>query len=941
MRKISPSYLKLCLLAAVCLWLIASTPLRPAQAASYPLSAFNPTTPGELDFACGSAAQVVPLSSSFLDRDVGAVGLAGGVSYGSGTMTLAGSGWDIWERSDAFNYAYRTLDGDGEIVARIPNQTRTDAWAKAGVMMREDLSPSARHASMFVTPGNGAGFQRRAAAGSYSSLTLAVTSGNWLKLVRSGSTFSGYVSTDGARWTLVGTETISMGASVYVGLAVTSHNNAALNTTTFDNISLNGVATGAVPTPTPTPTPKPTATPTPTPTPSTSPVPRPWADGDIGIVGSAGGANYAGGTFNVKGSGADIWEMADAFHYVYQPLDGDGQIVARVASQQNTNAWAKAGVMIREDLSPSARHASVFLTPTNGSGLQYRVGTGGASVLTLGAKLSAPSWVKLVRAGSNFYGYTSADGVNWTLAGMQTIQMSAGVYVGLAVTSHSYGTLGTVVFSDVNLTAAATPAPTPTATPKPTPTPTPTPNAATQFYVSPYGTSFGDGSKANPWDLATALAQPAAVKPGATVWLRGGFYYGAFTSGLTGTQAAPVTLRAYPGERAVIDGNGYDGNPLTVNGAWAVYWGFEVMNSNPDRSKARAGAVNVFGAHTKFINMVVHDACEGFGFWTSAVDAELYGNIIYNGGWQGASPDRGHGHGVYAQNDAGTKLVRDNVIFNQYGYGFHAYTQGGKIDGFTLEGNVIFNNGQPTRERYREPNILVGGYVPASRIALRNNYTWQPLGTYAVNVQLHYSATNNQDVAVENNYFANGIWPLDVRDWQKVTFTGNTITGKDVLFGLYLPQGVNTSAYAWDGNAYYQVETPTVVSNLGGVQRSFADWQKASGLDRNSRFTQGPPPTQVFVRPNQYEQGRAHIVIYNSELRQYVDADVSGVLAVGERYEVRNVQDYFAAPVLSGTYDGSPLHLPMYGLSVAQPVGSSGLQPTGPSFNVFVLVRLP
>lgn len=101
------------------------------------------------------------------------------------------------------------------------------------------------------------------------------------------------------------------------------------------------------------------------------------------------------------------------------------------------------------------------------------------------------------------------------------------------------------------------------------------------------------------------------------------------------------------------------------------------------------------------------------------------------------------------------------------------------------------------------------------------------------------------------------------------------------------------------------------------------------------------PPTQVFVRPNKYEQGRANVVLYNSELKAYVDAEVSGILPAGARYEVRNVQDYFAAPVLAATYDGSPQRLPMNGLTVAQSTGSGGVQPTGPAFNIFVLVRLP
>jgi hypothetical protein len=97
------------------------------------------------------------------------------------------------------------------------------------------------------------------------------------------------------------------------------------------------------------------------------------------------------GTFTLRGSGADIWGSADAFHFAYQPLTGDGSIVARVASLTHTHAWAKAGVMIRENLDADARHAMVVVTPSNGVAFQRRTSTGGSSAHTAGAPSPPPT----------------------------------------------------------------------------------------------------------------------------------------------------------------------------------------------------------------------------------------------------------------------------------------------------------------------------------------------------------------------------------------------------------------------------------------------------------------------------------------------------------------------------------------------------------------------
>jgi hypothetical protein len=179
-----------------------------------------------------------------------------------------------------------------------------------------------------------------------------------------------------------------------------------------------------------------------------------WSNGDIGSVGAAGSFALSNGTFTVSGSGADIWNAADAFQFAWQPLTGDGSITARVVSQTNTNPWAKAGVMFRETLNAGSRYAAVELTPGNGATYQARTVANAAAVSTAGpGTIAAPYWARLTRMGSTLTGYVSPDGVTWTLLGQYTVPMTPQVYVGFAVTSHADGTLGTAAFDNVSVLA--------------------------------------------------------------------------------------------------------------------------------------------------------------------------------------------------------------------------------------------------------------------------------------------------------------------------------------------------------------------------------------------------------------------------------------------------------------------------------------------------------
>jgi GH18 family chitinase/regulation of enolase protein 1 (concanavalin A-like superfamily) len=177
-----------------------------------------------------------------------------------------------------------------------------------------------------------------------------------------------------------------------------------------------------------------------------------WTTQDIGSVGVSGCGSYASGAFTLDGSGADIWGAADAFRFHYKSLAGDGEIKARVDSVENTDGWAKAGVMIRETLSADSKHAGTFVTAANGVAFQRRLTAAGASTDTHTTGLAAPHWVRVVRSGSTFTSYRSTDGSTWTQVGTDTITMANNVYVGLAVTAHNNSTLCTSGFTGVSVT---------------------------------------------------------------------------------------------------------------------------------------------------------------------------------------------------------------------------------------------------------------------------------------------------------------------------------------------------------------------------------------------------------------------------------------------------------------------------------------------------------
>jgi YD repeat-containing protein len=479
-----------------------------------------------LFLSCGQIWAQGSLPSGWSDGDVGSLVGTGSATYSNGVFTVKGGGNGVATTIDSFNFLYQSLSGDGTITARVVSNSFSGA--QAGIMIRSTLDANSKNVFLwFRTPAPDYlfVFDRAATPGGTSNPSYLAYSSlpRWIRLARSGSTFTEYTSPDGLNWTQVGSsQAITMGQGAYIGLAVSSESDPTLATATFDNVSisstsapapfissisattgtvgtqvvisgsnfgssqgssvvyLNGAAVtvnswsgSSISTTIPSGAtsgdlvvavaPSMNASNPVEFTITSNPLPSGWLDQDIGTVSATGSATFSNGQFTVKGAGNTVGSSpstADQFHFVYQPLSGDGTIVARIIGEQGSTG--QAGVMIRETLDTSSANAFTAYVPNNGYPfLLDRPSAGSSESNTSNSALAPlPCWVKLVRSGTTFSGYLSSDGVNWVQIGWpQTINMASQVYIGLGVDGGDPATLVTATFDNVSVSSTATPSP--------------------------------------------------------------------------------------------------------------------------------------------------------------------------------------------------------------------------------------------------------------------------------------------------------------------------------------------------------------------------------------------------------------------------------------------------------------------------------------------------
>lgn len=349
------------------------------------------------------------------------------------------------------------LDTDGETGAKIERSTDGVAWTQIGTVAKNVPSYTASGLTtgtqyhFRVTPTSslgdgpavtGTGFTRLPSVSTTAFGTITSTSVqiNWNDIA--GET--GYRierSSDGSTWTTAGT----------VGAGMTTFTNSGLSPETEYYFRVIGTASGTESAS--------GGNVVMCGTPPTTPIASPWISADIGVSASQKGmTSLTGGTFKVISGGADIWGTSDNFRFTYQTLVGNGVITARVASVEDTGAWAKIGVMIRESLNANSRHSHVFVSPDNSVNMQSRGSNGGSSSSTgsLAATVTAPYWVRMKRIGNVLTSYASPDGVVWTQVGTITLSnLAQTVYIGLSADANSSSTLNTSTYSNVTVNKVA------------------------------------------------------------------------------------------------------------------------------------------------------------------------------------------------------------------------------------------------------------------------------------------------------------------------------------------------------------------------------------------------------------------------------------------------------------------------------------------------------
>lgn len=391
----------------------ASFPTGPAFVGAV-ISSHDPSTLNH-GFFPASPPYVRTLPQGWSSVDVGDVGIRGAGYFQNDTFLVQGAGADIWGTTDAYHIVMNGITGNGSIVARVTSEDAANTFAKAGIVA---AFPSLQAAVILDARPNGAiEFMSRPTSGASMSFVAGSASQFpiWLKLQRQGNTFSGFMSTDGQQWQFIGSTDVSLPNIPAVGLAVTSHDRSVLNTATFDHVMVSS---------------------------------EEFQDLDIGDVGASGSA-VERDTVSVFGSGSDIWGTTDSFNYFYANLINDGRLYAQINYLDNTNPFAKAGVMIRASSDPSAAHVILDVKPDGGIEFMARPSQGAETTFLAGTTRYFPVQLQLDRFGSTVTAWV-IDGSQMTKLGSIDIELPSDALIGVAVTSHERGTIAGALFQSLS-----------------------------------------------------------------------------------------------------------------------------------------------------------------------------------------------------------------------------------------------------------------------------------------------------------------------------------------------------------------------------------------------------------------------------------------------------------------------------------------------------------
>jgi hypothetical protein len=422
-------------------------------------------------------------------------------------------------------------------------------------------------------------------------------------------------------------------------------------------------------------------------------------------------------------------------------------------------------------------------------------------------------------------------------------------------------------------------------------------------YVSPAGGADGT-QESKPMSLAEAIL---TARAGDRYWFLEGTYNGEYVLSRAGTGTNPIVWRARTGHHALINGR------VNITGAHNWIWGLEI--TDPGGIGTTDALLRTVAAGFHAINNVIHDglSTNNLAVWNTGSEHVVYGNILYNPGLSVTKK-----HNIYTQNDYtlyGYKYFVNNVMADatlENSFNFHAYTEGGLITGMHCEKNII-----------KDGRFLIGGYnLPADNEVVKDNYFYQATPTFGYR--------RPTQVEFQDNYIARGSivapWFWGAGETTYPQNAPNVFVGNEVHLPATDHVAFRTSAFwesgrvegipaiqptdVWDYNTYspaFQASFYADSNNLSAA--NFSAWRSASSaagnpFDAHSLVVAAPTANKVVVLPNEYEEHRAHLAIYNWSGAATMSVDLAAVLDKGMPFTVHSYDAIFGSPVVAGIYNG-------------------------------------
>ncbi len=380
-----------------------------------------------------SCAPRLAAAQTWTSTDVGSVAIAGSASQDSGGgWTVSGSGADIWGTADSFQFVHTTSDTSSILNAWVSDLQNTNTYAKAGVMVRGSVDASAMTAIFDIKPNGDLEFMVRSSDGASMQFVKGIVGYGFpvnLQLSWSNGIVTASFRNDSAsNFIPLASASLPLSSPPEVGLAVTSHDQSQLATAHFSQLNLTRQA------------------------------PAGWNTTDIGAVGVTGSASETNGVWTIAGAGSDIWSTSDSFRFLYRGTTYQlNNMTMRVDNMQNTNAFAKTGLMVRTTLDPDSPAVILDVTPSGNVEFMYRASAGAEMQYIGGMSVSLPIWLRLGNPGvdldMDLLPSVSPDGVHWTTLNVPSRTLGNGsvFYAGVAVTSHDTTTLNTAQVEALSL----------------------------------------------------------------------------------------------------------------------------------------------------------------------------------------------------------------------------------------------------------------------------------------------------------------------------------------------------------------------------------------------------------------------------------------------------------------------------------------------------------